>query len=422
MLIHWIWYATRSHVSDHLKAALLSRFEDPEAIYFARESDFEGVEGLTREGLDSLQDHDLAGSQKILGKCTDLKIGILTYQDAAYPQRLRNIPDPPMILYFKGQLPGVDSEPVVGIVGTRHASPYGLTVAKRMGYQIASCGGIVVSGMAYGIDGLAMQGALMAGKSVIGVLGCGADVIYPKSNRHLFADTERYGCILSEFPPETPPLPGNFPRRNRIISGLSCGVLVVEAPARSGALITARLAADQGRDVFTVPSNIDVETAAGSNALLRDGAIPVCSGWDVVSEYEYLFPDRVCCDRSGTSLRAYPDEVEAARKAGNPASDAVAQPVRKPAVSRPQEDSAPKIAIDKTEEAPYIDFTKIEKSLTSDEAAIVRLLAGGKRLSDDVIEESGLAAARVLASLTMLEVKGIVRRLPGRYLELAERK
>ena len=422
MLIHWIWYATRSHLSDRTKAELLTRFEDPEAIYFAGASDFEGIEGLSRDGAESLQDRDLGESQRILTQCTDRKIGILTFQDAAYPQRLKNIPDPPMVLYYKGRMPGVDSEPVVGIVGTRKASLYGLTMAKRMGYQIASCGAVVVSGMASGIDGLAMQGALTAGKSVIGVLGCGADVIYPRSNRALFADTERYGCILTEFPPETPPLPANFPRRNRLISGLSCGVLVVEAPRRSGALITARLAADQGRDVFVIPSNIDVESARGSNELMRDGAMPVFSGWDVVREYEYQFPDRISCDRSGGDLEVSADEVRMSRRPAEKAALSVAQPVRKPTGSAPKPDTDQKIPIDKTEEAPYIDFTKIEKSLTSDEKTVIGLLAGGKKLTDDVIDQSGLPAPRVLACLTMLEIKGIVRRLPGRYLELAERK
>ena len=417
MLIHWIWYATRTGMGDHTKAQLLSHFESPEAIYFAEDSYFQQMEALSPEAVESLQDKNLANSQKILSDCTDLKIGILTYQDAAYPERLKNIPDPPMVLYYKGQLPSVDSEPVVGIVGTRRASPYGLTVAKRMGYQIASCGGIVVSGMAYGIDGLAMQGALTAGKSVIGVLGCGADIIYPPSNRHLFADTERYGCIMTEFPPGTPPLGRNFPRRNRIISGLSCGVLVVEAPEGSGALITARLAADQGRDVFVVPSNIDVDSARGSNALLRDGAIAVCSGADVMGEYAALYPNLVHSDRKETLLRVYPDEVKKIADETKKAALRVAQKLRKPEKKRPDPDNETKIVIDNGAQPPYIDFTKTEIKLTPDEETVWNLLAGGKRLTDDVIDESGLAAARVLSSLTMLEVKGLIRRLPGRYLE-----
>jgi DNA processing protein len=157
-----------------------------------------------------------------------------------------------------------------------------MQTAKRMGYQIAKCGGIVVSGLAYGIDGMAMSGALTAGQKVIGVLGCGADIVYPKENRWLYRDVERYGCIMSEFVPGTPPHPWNFPKRNRVLSGMSCGVLVVEAPEKSGSLITANLAAEQGRDVFVVPGNIDMPGFVGSNRLLQEGAILAASSMAVI--------------------------------------------------------------------------------------------------------------------------------------------
>ena len=291
MLIHWIWLATRPHMTDWVKVELVRHFGDAESVYFA--CDWSGIEGLTQEGLEALQDRNLKGAEEILAQCDREGLQILTYQDAAYPKRLQNIPDPPLVFYYKGRLPDFDGLPVIGVVGTRRASAYGLTAAKRMGYQIARCGGIVVSGMAAGIDGMSMKGALTAGGTVVGVLGCGADMVYPLSNRSLFADTVRYGCILSEFPPGTPPHKWNFPKRNRIISGLSCGVLVVEAPEKSGALITARQAADQGRDVFVVPGNIDVDTFVGSNRLLRDGAIAVSSGWDILSEYEGQFPGKI---------------------------------------------------------------------------------------------------------------------------------
>lgn len=416
MLIHWIWFATRSGLGDHGKAALLSRFHSAEQIYFAEKSEFDG---LSAEAVKSLMDKDLTGSEKILTRCTNEKIRILTFQDAAYPNRLKNISDPPMVLYYKGQLPALDSEPVIGVVGTRKASPYGLTAAKRMGYQIAACGGIVVSGMAFGIDAMAMKGALTAGKPVVGVLGCGADIVYPVSNRALFADTENYGCILSEFPPGTPPVGYNFPRRNRIISGLSCGVLVVEAPHGSGALITARRAADQGRDVFVTPSNIDVATGEGSNALLRDGAVAVSSGWDVVSEYEALFPGKIRRAGENAPLTAYPDEVKEAAEAAERTTLKVAQKTKKPAPNPPQSKMFTKKVIDKRQNDAYIDLTKTDSSLTPDETAIIGLLAGGERLVDDVIAESGLRPGQVLASLTLLEVKGIVRRLPGRYIVLS---
>ena len=312
MLIHWLWLAHRPGLSDRMKAVLLQHFQDPEDIYFADKEAFSHIEGLSPENLEALQDKELTPAEQIMDACQQENLHILTCRDAAYPGALKNIPDPPLVLYYKGQLPSLDSSPVIGVVGTRKASAYGMTSAKRLGYQIGKCGGIVVSGMAYGIDSMAMSGALTAGAKVVGVLGCGADIVYPLSNRALFQDVERYGCILSEFPPGTPPAKWNFPRRNRIISGLSNGVLVVEAPEKSGALITARLAAEQGRDVFAVPGNIDMPSFVGSNRLLRDGAIMVSSGWDILSEYEALYPDKNRRDTAPVHQTAYPDEVAAA--------------------------------------------------------------------------------------------------------------
>ena len=414
MLIHWIWFATRTGMGDKMKSVLLSHFEDPEAIYFAPELEFERFEDLSPAAVESMMDKDLTGCEAVLEQCRERGIHILTFQDAAYPARLKNIPDPPMVLYYKGSLPAFDELPVIGVVGTRKASAYGLTAAKRLGYQIAACGGCVVSGMASGIDGAAMKGALTAGGTVVGILGCGADVVYPASNRWLYADTEKYGCLLSEFPPGTAPLGRNFPRRNRIISGLSCGVLVVEAPEKSGALITARLSADQGRDVFVVPANIDVETAVGSNALLRDGAIPVSSGWDILSEYRYQFPGKIRENRSPVRLTVNDEELSRERE--TPAK--VAQEPKKSGEKKPKLSLLRKKVIDNSEKSAYSDFKKTHSALTADEQSIVSALEKGQRLVDDVIAELDLAPGVILAALTMLEIKGVVRRLPGRFVEL----
>ncbi len=414
MLIHWIWFATRTGMGDKVKNALLSHFDDPEAIYFAPELEFERFEDLSPAAVESMMDKDLIPCEEIMQQCQDKGIHILTMQDAAYPNRLKNIPDPPMVLYYKGTLPAFDELPVIGVVGTRKASVYGMTAAKRLGYQIASCGGLVVSGMATGIDGVAMKGALTAGGKTVGVLGCGADVIYPLSNRWLYADTEKYGCILTEFPPGTPPVGRNFPRRNRIISGLSCGVLVVEAPEKSGALITARLSADQGRDVFVVPANIDVDSARGSNALMREGAIPVSSGWDILSEYRYQFPGKVRQRTSSATVTVSPEEL--AKEREEPAR--VAEKPKKSVKIKAENPSPRKKVIDNGEKSAYSDFKKTQAVLTADEQSIVDLLADGQKLVDDVIAQSGKAPGVVLAGLTLLEVKGVVRRLPGRFIEL----
>lgn len=414
MLVHWIWLATRSGLSDRMKNALLDKFHDPEDVYYARS--FEEVEGLSPEGQEALLDKVLLPAEEILRQCANKGIHILTIQDGSYPNRLKNIPDPPVVLYYKGTLPNLDELPALAVVGTRKASPYGMTMAKRMGYQLAHSGAIVVSGLAYGIDGVAMAGALTADGAVVGVLGCGADVVYPASNRSLFADVEQRGCLLTEFPPETPPHRWNFPRRNRIISGLCSGVLVVEAPEKSGALITARLAAEQGRDVFVVPGNADSPTCTGSNALLRDGGICVSSGWDILSEYVSLYPGKLRRTEEPVRLAAYPEEVAAAAAEEERSMAKVAQKPRKLTKTRTKKPVKHKKVIDKSENPPYSDVET--DTLDPAQKVVVELLRDGQRLRDDVIAESGLSAGEVLSALTLLEVKGIVRRLPGNRLSL----
>ena len=412
MLLHWIWLNHRPGLGPRMKAELLTHFRDPEEVYFADEERLKLL-NLSPDARAALMDKRLDASEEILECCERKRLNILTIQDAAYPFRLKNIPDPPLVLYYKGQLPDFDGSPVIGVVGTRKASLYGLTVAKRMGYQIGKCGGLVVSGMAYGIDGMAMSGALTAGAKTVGVLGCGVDIVYPQSNRALFRDVEAYGCILSEFAPGQPAAKWTFPMRNRIISGLSCGVLVVEAPEKSGALITARLALEQGRDVFAVPGNIDMPTCIGSNGLLRDGAIMVSSGWDVISEYEALFPDKIHREDAPSLQRAYPQELARQEETTPPK---VAQTPRilddKPHLKKILE----KKSIDKEPAEAYSDVNVDLPGLSEDERKVVSALRDGQRLVDDVIAETGMTTGKLLAVLTMLELKGVIRRLPGKQI------
>ncbi len=418
MLIHWIWLAHRPGVSDRMKVRLLQHFREPEDIYYADGESYRHVEGMTPEAAESLKDKDLSAAEASLDACRREGLHILTFQDAAYPSRLKQIADPPILIYYKGQLPDLDALPVIGVVGTRKASAYGMQTAKRMGYQIGKCGGIVVSGMAYGIDGMAMSGALTAGQITVGVLGCGADIVYPLSNRALFRDVEQYGCILSEFAPGTEPAKWTFPKRNRIISGLSNGVLVVEAPEGSGALITANHALDQGRDVFVVPGNIDQPGFVGSHRLLRDGATLVSSGWDILSEYAALYPDKIRREEGPSRQTAYPDEVAKALPDTEKPLPKVAQNRLLPGKNRPLKKKLEKKSIDNEASEAYSDVNTTMPKLSDDEQRITAALSSGERLVDDVIAETGLTTGKMLALLTMLELKGVVKRLPGKRITL----
>lgn len=402
MLVHWLWLATRPNMSDREKAALLQHFQDAEDVYFA-----DAFEAFSEAVRLSLQDKDLKEAENILAVCAQKDIRICTFQDAAYPAKLKNISDPPLVLYYKGNLPEMDNVPTIALVGTRKASAYGHNVARRMGYQMAQCGAVVVSGLAEGIDGAGAIGGLTAGGTVVGVLGCGADVVYPAKNKGLYADIRRQGCLVTEFPPGTPPYKWNFPKRNRIISGLSNGVLIVEAPERSGALITAHAAAEQGRDVFVVPGNIDMPTFFGSNALLREGATMVTCGWDAVSEYAALYPGKV--------RQFAGEERTAVSQQQEKELPQVAQKPLYPEKQRVSDRKKEKKPIDNGTQPPYSD---IRDTLPEDAQKVIAVLEKGDSLSDEVAVQSGLTAAQLLGALTILQIKGIVTKKPGNILSL----
>ena len=277
-LKHWLWFSSRRGLGNSARLSLLERFGTPEQVYFADKKTLETAENLSEPGLASLMDKDVSEAREILERCKDRGIRIMTMGDAVYPGRLRNIYDPPLVLYVAGDLPDIDDEAAIAIAGTRKCTPYGIKTAERFGYEIAAAGGLVGSGLAHGIDTAGARGALKAGGRVLGVLGTAIDVVYPAENRDIFRRVTERGALISEYPPGAITQRSNFPMRNRIMSGVSVGVTIIEAPGGSGALITAARALEQGRDVFAVPGNVDAPSCAGSNSLLREGAEAVTSG------------------------------------------------------------------------------------------------------------------------------------------------
>lgn len=398
---YWIWFAELK-IPYKLKTLLLEYCGSPKALYEEDPMYLPDMEGLDLEKRKALREKDLSAVNKILSDCEELGVWVVSIGDEDYPMRLKNIPDPPFVIYGKGELPRMDDRAVISIVGTRKASPYGLEVSRRLGYQIGCCGGIVVSGLALGIDGSAMEGALLSGTEVIGVLGCGPDVIYPRRNKAIYDGVLGHGCILSEYPPKTQPAPWAFPQRNRIISGLSCGVVLVEAPEHSGSLITAERGRDQGRDVFAVPGNIDMAGFVGSNRMLREGAIPVACGWDVLSEYESVYPDTVIYKPQIHPPVPVPE---------------VKKPVPEPEIKAKQK-AADKKIIDKPKPSPYIDPADKLPQLSQTEQAVVDILRGGSCLVEELVVKTGIPAGKLLGTLTMLEIKKVMKRLPGKRVAL----
>ena len=244
-LKYWVWLTTRKGLSGPCRHALLEHFGSPEEIYYAEPVDLRQVEGITADQLRDLENKSLDSALAILEECARKDIFLLTMQDALYPQRLKNIYDPPLLLYGKGAMPLFDEEAAVAVVGTRRCTPYGIRTAERFGFEMSKQGGLVVSGLARGIDAAAQGGALRAGALTAAVLGCGVDVVYPMENSRLYEDVASSGVLLAEYPPGTEPNGWHFPARNRILSGLCLATLVVEAPEKSGALITAATALEQ---------------------------------------------------------------------------------------------------------------------------------------------------------------------------------
>ena len=387
-LKYWVWLTTLQGLTDHSKQLLMAHFSSPEDIYYADEEALWQVEGLRKEQAALLDNKSLSAADRVLSDCARKDIFLVTMADALYPERLHNIYQPPLLLYGKGAMPLFDEEAAVTVVGTRSCTPYGIHCAEKLGYELTQQGGMVVSGMAKGIDAAAMRGALRFGGFTCGVLGGGVDVIYPAENRRLYEDIAATGVLLSEYPPQTEPEAWHFPVRNRILSGLSVAVAVVEAPERSGALITAENAIEQGRDVFAVPGPIDAPNSAGCHRLIREGAGLAACGWDILGEYESRFPHKL--------RRTAPPMPPLPRMAGEP----------KTAEKRKTEEAqdAPEAA--QTPALPQLTAAEWD-SLSAEQQAVLRVLRPDKpQLTDQLAEDSGLPIQRVLPALTLLEISG----------------
>lgn len=409
-LKYWIWLSGLERIGIKKKLAALRWLGEPEAVYKADRKSLKMVEELTDKDIAALMDRDMSKAEGILQQCNEKRIAIITLQDAAYPQLLRYIDDSPLLLYAMGNLIDFSAELPIAVVGTRKCSGYGALSAKTMGYQLANCGGLVVSGMAEGVDAMAHRGALLAGKPTVAVFGGGLDIIYPKTNTRLYHDILTTGMIISEYPPGTSHNKEHFPVRNRIISGMTYGTVVVECPVRSGSLITARRALDQGRDVFAVPGNIDNYVCAGSNQLIKDGAPLVTKGWDVISEYAHLRPDRAVYRQDTLDIR-----IDSERPL--PEQGKVEKSEKKSEKTESEVKPLDKKEIDNEENRAYIQRME---GLDPDAMAIIEAIGTKTRHVDDIIDITQLKAARVLASLTLLEIRGIVKQSAGKRYTLTQ--
>ena len=284
--IYWIWLSLAVTPGSSTFKKLLTKFRSAEEVYTAEDCAIASAVSSRSKDYSALRDKDLKRAKAIFEYCTSKNIGILTYADRNYPSQLKEIPTPPVLLYYRGVLPDFDNSFFVSVVGTRRLSDYGRKNAFAISYDLARAGAIIVSGMATGIDGVSHAGALAAGKLTVAVIGSGIDVLYPKEHGRLAREIVKAGCVLTEYAPGTKPKKNNFPVRNRIISGLTPATLVIEGRERSGALITARHAKEQERALYALPGNVGNPNSQLTNLLIKNGAALCTCADDIVRDFE----------------------------------------------------------------------------------------------------------------------------------------
>jgi len=400
-LKYFLWLTTRRGFRPCDVNLVLDAFGSPEAAYFAAPEEYD-LPALTPPRRLALADKSLDGAEQILAQCERLGLRIMTIQDADYPERLAQIYDPPAVLYWKGRDFHVDDRLTVGVVGTRKCTIYGERLAGRLGLELARRNVTLVSGMAEGIDVAGIKGALRGGGSVISVLGGGIDVVYPKEHRWIYEDVAAAGVLVSEYPPGSEHLGHHFPIRNRILSGLSLGVAVVEAGEPSGALISARLALEQNREVFAFPGPADGPASLGTNRLIQRGeAKLILSAADIMAEISGYPPEEE--EGEPLSEREAEERLEAI-----PAEElsAAPPPVRQEEKSEKEVDKAPQRA--------YISLSDDPEAFTDDERDILLAIQKRSLTADDISEETQIPARRVLSALTMLQLRGMVEERPGK--------
>ncbi|MBP5428597.1 MAG: DNA-processing protein DprA [Clostridia bacterium] len=393
-----VWVGLCLTPASHSLSHLVKAFSTPDDVFSADDEEIEQALGSHRRDIRRLLRRDLSEAERTVAYCASHGITILTWFDEAYPDSLRRIDCPPALLFLSGDVSLLSGHRNIGIVGTRTPSDYAARMTFDVACDLAAVGAIVVSGMAYGIDGVAAAGALSSGGKTVAVLGCGLDMTYPAKHGKLRASIARNGLLVSEYPPGSPPERFHFPERNRIISGLSRGVFVAEGSLSSGAMITAEYAEKQGKRLFALPGRLDSPLAEGPMKLMRDGARPVSCADDILAELEKEEPGVFDLSLLLTE-RPIPDFDHTVAQYGVALS-----PVRRSARPEPKE-------TERIGEDDVGDETPDLSSLSDVERAVYDAL--DHPLTSDELSRDGLDAGDVLAALTTLEIGGFIVPLPG---------
>lgn len=394
--VYWVWLALALGEGARIKE-IIDDFGGAEQLYHSNIIEWRMSSALVPRQVNKLEKADISEAEKIISVCNDNNWQIICYEDESYPERLKEISNPPAVLYVDGQLPDIDGNVLIGIVGTRKASDYALKSAEVMSRGICQGGGIIVSGGALGVDTAAHNGAIISGGKTIAVLGCGLGTDYLRGNKPLREAVKNNGALVTEYPPFTKASKYTFPLRNRIISGLSLGVLVVEAGIKSGSLITANQALEQGRDVYAVPCSILEERFSGTNKLIGDGASFAFNPVDLLYPYAEEYGLRLDDVKSSVEIASEMKIINA--NAENDESSTTFENISKTREKREKN-------------------RQISSTLSGSSKIVYDLLSDEFTHIDTITEQSNLTAYEAMTALTVLELDELVESVGGKRFKL----
>lgn len=395
-LKYWLWLTSKKYMTPYKITALLESFDDISKIY---EADvYEDIEDIGLKEKRELLNKSLEQAEKIIEKTEIIGARIVTFDDPEYPPSLKEIQPPPYVLYMKGEHINWEEQLAIGVIGARECTEYGMVAAQKLSYEMASAGVLVVSGMARGLDSVAAISALKAGGKTVAVIGSGLDVVYPPENGQLMKAIEENGVVITEYPPSCPPYSQNFPQRNRIISGLSRGLLVVEAGKRSGTFTTVDYAKNYGKDIFAVPGGIFHDKSVGTNNMIKSGALLITSVRDIFERYPYEASKIKRAD--GKPVRIKMPEYNHIKKEKTT--------LNKTKTQYKKVSNIPVITIDDDR----------FKGLNEDEKKVISLLLKKNLHIDELARESGISVKALNSILPLLEMMGYVSKMSGNYYKL----
>lgn len=381
-IIKYIWFTIKG-ITPRKLIMLLDYFPTIEELYFTPK--FNDISFLNSKEKESLAEKSLVNAEKIYKKCVEKGIKILTIDDINYPAILKEISSPPIVLYIKGNNINLNNEFCVGIVGTRHSTAYGERVTNKFSLELSKENIILVSGLALGIDSVAAKAAVYTKRPTVAVLGTGIDIVYPASNRKLYEEVEKYGMIISEYPPGMPAASWTFPQRNRIIAGLSRGVIIVEGSKKSGSIITANFALEYNRDVFAIPRNIDDYALDGTNYLIKQGAYPMTCVNDLIQCYPELKNRGKTFDGGYYYFNNEQINIE---------------------------------GINNTNETDENTNLPTVKRTNPDEEKILFAIGKDEIHIDKILLKTKMDSNLLVTRLTMLEIEGVIEQLPGKFYRI----